>query len=412
MKETLEELLKKYDELCNQNLKIDISRGKPSKEQLDLSNDLLDVLDSDSSFMDESGNDIRNYGELTGTKECKSLFSSIFECDPKNIIIYGNSSINIQFSLISNAFIKGINGCTPWSKIDKIKWLCPVPGYDRHFSICEYFGIEMINIPMDENGPDMDMVEEYIKDSAVKGIWCVPIYSNPTGISFSDEVVNRFAKMKPAAKDFRIFWDLAYAVHHLYNGHNDKILNLLKEAEKYNNQDNVYMFASFSKITFAGASVSALAASDKNIKEIADALKYQIISYDKINQIRHAKYFKDFDSLNNHMKKHAEIIRPKFDLFMHALEEIKDISWFTKPNGGYFISLFVKEGTASKVVERCKRCGLILTDAGCAYPYHKDPFDSHIRIAPTYLGLEDIKKACEILVTSVKIEYLLKNKPL
>ena len=407
MQETLEKLLKRYDDLCHQHLNIDISRGKPNKKQLDLSNELLDVVNSDSYFIDASNNDVRNYGELTGLKECRELFASLLDVDSDNIIVYGNSSLNIQYQLIADAFIKGINGNIPWSKLEKIKWLCPVPGYDRHFSISEYFGMEMINIPMDENGPDMDLVEKYIKDPSVKGIWCVPIYSNPTGITYSDKVVTRFAKLKPAAPDFRIFWDLAYLVHHLYNGHNDKLLNVLKEAKKYGNEDMIYMFSSFSKITFAGSSISALAASNKNIKEVSNNLKYQIISYDKLNQLRHVRYFKDVNDINEHMKKHADIVRDKFNLMINALEEIKDISWFTRPNGGYFISLFVKEGTASKVVERCRKCGLTLTDAGCAYPYHKDPYDSHIRIAPTYLDLDELKKAAEILVVSTKIEYLL-----
>ena len=407
MQETLEELLKRYDDLCHQHLNIDISRGKPNKKQLDLSNELLDVVNSGSDFIDTSNNDVRNYGELTGLKECRELFASLLDVDNDNIIVYGNSSLNIQYQLIADAFIKGINGNIPWSKLEKIKWLCPVPGYDRHFSISEYFGMEMINIPMDENGPDMDLVEKYIKDPSVKGIWCVPIYSNPTGITYSDKVVTRFAKLKPAAPDFRIFWDLAYLVHHLYNGHNDKLLNVLKEAKKYGNEDMIYMFSSFSKITFAGSSISALAASNKNIKEVSNNLKYQIIGYDKLNQLRHVRYFKDVNDINEHMKKHADIVRDKFNLMINALEEIKDISWFTRPNGGYFISLFVKEGTASKVVERCRKCGLTLTDAGCAYPYHNDPYDSHIRIAPTYLDLDELKKAAGILVVSTKIEYLL-----
>lgn len=410
MENTLNELLKRYDELCEEHLNLNISRGKPCKEQLDLSNKILDEVNSHSSYINRRGNDVRNYGEPTGIDECKSLFASIFGVEQEDVIVLGNSSLNVEYTLLTIAYIKGINGCTPWSKLEKVKWLCPVPGYDRQFSICEYLGIEMINIPMDENGPDMDLVEEYIKDPSVKGIWCVPIYSNPTGITYSDEVVTRFAKLKPAAKDFRIYWDLAYIVHHLYNGHNDKLLNLSNETKKYGNEDIFYMFASFSKVAFAGASISALTASRKNIKEIADNLKYQIICFDRINQLRHARYFKDVNGINEHMKKHADIVREKFNLVINALEEVKDIAWFTRPNGGYFVSLFVKEGTASKVIERCKNCGLILTEAGCAYPYHKDPHDSLIRIAPTYISLEELKKAMEILIISTKIEYLLEKK--
>ena len=406
MNKSLEELLKEYELYKNKGLPINIARGKPNKEQLDLSNGLFKVLDENTDFIDETGNDVRNYGELTGTKECKHLFSDIMSVNEQNIIVCGNSSLNIEFELISASMSHGVKGITPWNKLEKVKWLCPVPGYDRHFAICEYFGIEMINIPMTIDGPNMDMVEEYIKDPLVKGIWCIPVYSNPTGITYSNEVVERFAKLKPAAKDFRIYWDLAYVIHHLYNGHNDEITNLLDEAKKYGNEDMIYMLASTSKITFAGAGVAALAASNNNIKEIADNMKYQIISYDKVNQLRHALYFKEH-SLEEHMKKHAEIIRPKFESFLKALEEIEDIAWFTKPNGGYFISLFVKEGTAGKVIQRCKECGLTLTDTGCAYPYHKDPSDSHIRIAPTYLEVDEIEVAAKILTLSVRIEYLL-----
>ena len=409
MKKEVDTLLKEYNELKELNLSFNLARGKPNKEQLDLSNGLLDIFDSGSNFTDEAGLDVRNYGEPTGIKEAKELFGAILDIDPDNIVLWGNSSLHGIFEFISKSYTHGVNDSTPWSKLDEVKWLCPVPGYDRHFKISEYFGMQMINIPMDENGPDMDMIEEYVKDPAVKGIWCVPIYSNPTGITYSDEVVRRFAKLKPAAKDFRIYWDCAYIVHHLYNGHNDKLLNLYKELEKNHNEDLVYIFASTSKITFAGSGIAAVASSQANIKHISAGLSMETICFDRLNQLRHVRFLKDLDNVNKHMQKHADIIRPKFEMVFKWLDKVKDIAWFTKPNGGYFVSIFVKEGTASKVIARCKECGLVLTDSGCAYPYHKDPKDSHIRLAPTYLEDNQIEPAMKILTFAIRIEYELSN---
>lgn len=293
---------------------------------------------------------------------------------------------------------------TPWSKLDHIKWLCPVPGYDRHFAICEHLGIEMINIPMNEFEPDMDMVEELIKDPSVKGIWCVPKYSNPTGITYSKDVVERFAKLKPAAKDFRIYWDDAYTIHHLYDGRQDYLPEILTLASSFNNENIVYKFLSTSKITFPGSGVSALIASKRNLEDKLAHLKYKIIGYDKINQLRHVRYFKNLDNLELHMKKHADILRPKFelieDMFSHNL---KGLATWSNPNGGYFISLYVKN-KAKEVINRCNECGVKISDVGCAYPYHIDKDNSHIRIAPSYVSLVELKIAIEVLCLAVKIE--------
>ncbi len=404
MNNELETLLKEYEDICQRHLSIDISRGKPSKEQLDLSNELLSSLDG---YISKDNIDVRNYGGLTGIKDAKDLFSDILDIKSDNIIIYGNSSLNIMYDYISRSMTHGVNGCTPWCKLEKIKWLCPVPGYDRHFSICEYFNIEMINIPMDEYGPDMDLVEQYIKDPLVKGMWIVPIYSNPTGIIYSDEVINRLARLKPAAKDFRIYCDQAYIVHHLYDEEHH-IPNLFQKCLENHNEDIIYVFASTSKMTYAGGGISCSATSDNNIAFIKKQLGIQYLSANKVNQLMHARFLKDKKTVENHMKKHADIIRPKFALLEKKLkEELGDLVTVTSPRGGYFISMFTK-GIAKEVVKRCKDMGLTLTDAGCAYPYHKDPENSHIRIAPTLLDINDIDIAVHIIALSVKIEMLLK----
>ena len=405
----LKDLLLEYDRYQKMGLSLNMARGKPNKEQLDLSNGLFSVLKEDSNFVSD-GVDVRNYGNLTGINASKALFSSILGIDRENIIIHGNSSLNAMYDQISRSMTHGVNGSTPWMKLDKpVKWLCPVPGYDRHFAITEYFGIEMINIPMNEDGPDMDLVEQYVKDESVKGIWCVPIYSNPTGITYSDEVVKRFARLKPKAKDFRIYWDEAYLVHHLYNGHNDTLLNLFDECKKYGNEDLPYIFFSTSKIGFAGSGVSIIAASNNNIEFIKNQLKYQTISFDKINQLRQALFFIDKEHVDEHMKKHADILRPKFEIVENVLkEELTGIASWSKPNGGYFVSLYVN-GIAKEVYERCKNCGVTLTDIGCAYPYHDDPYNSHIRIAPTYLSNDELELAMKVLCLSIQIEMSLKQ---
>ncbi len=402
---TKEELLKQYNEYLKMNLSIDMTRGKPSKKQLELSMPMLDVLNSKCDLDSIDHVDTRNYGVYDGLKECKELFASILEVEPEDVIIFGNSSLNIMYECLADAFLYGVCGETPWSKLDnKIKWLCPVPGYDRHFAICEQLGIEMINIPIHSDGPDMDMIEELIKDPSVKGIFCIPKYSNPTGITYSQEVVDRFAKLKPCAKDFRIYWDNAYCVHDFYKDDKDYLPSLLREARKYHNEDIVYMFTSTSKITFPGSGVAAFAASKHNLDDIKSHLKYKTIGYDKINELRHVRFLKDINGVHAQMEKHAELLRPIFDYVDKRLEQdLKGLAIWNKPKGGYFISLYVPN-KAREVINRCKECGVKLTDMGCAYPYHIDKSNSHIRLAPSCLTLEELKLAMDVIVLSVKIE--------
>ena len=405
-----QELLKEYTSIKNQNFSIDMTRGKPCKEQLNLSMKMMDILSSGEDFRCEDGTDCRNYGVLEGINECKRLISEIIEVDQDNIFIFGNSSLRVMFDCISHAYLHGVCGNTPWKKLEKIKWLCPVPGYDRHFAICEYFGMEMINIPMDENGPDMDMIEDLVsKDDSIKGIWCVPKYSNPSGITYSNKVVKRFAKLKPAAKDFRIYWDNAYNVHHLFDDNQDFLIELFNEAKKYNNEDIVYKFFSTSKISFPGSGIAALAASKNNLNDIKNSVKIQTIGYDKVNQLRHVRFFKDVQNVKKHMSKHAEILRPKFGLVNKIFEEELrefDIATWTKPHGGYFISLNVLPGNATRVVEICSNMGIKLTPAGSAFPYHKDPKDENIRIAPSCPSLEELNIACSVIVLAIKMAVL------
>ena len=387
--ETLKkELDKQFDEVKAKGLKLNMSRGKPGIAQLTLSMPMLDVINSQSDMNTVLGNDTRNYGDLDGIGECRRLLADMMGVNKDNVVVCGNSSLNIMYDTVSRSMMKGVNGSTPWCKLDKVKFLCPVPGYDRHFKITEYIGIEMIAVPMDEIGPDMDMVEQYVNnDATVKGIWCVPKYSNPSGISYSDEVVKRFAGLKPAAEDFRIYWDNAYGIHHLYEDKQDEVLNILEECEKAGNPDMAYIFASTSKISFPGSGVSAVASSLKNIEFIESQMTIQTIGHDKINQLRHARYFKNIDGLNEHMKKHADILRPKFEAVVNTLEEELGglgIGTWTKPNGGYFISFDAMEGCAKAIVAKCKEAGVVLTNAGATYPYGIDPKDSNIRIAPTF----------------------------
>ncbi len=384
-----------------------MARGKPGVSQLVLSMPMLSVINDESDMNTVLGNDTRNYGDWDGIGECRRMMAAMLGVKKDNVIVCGNSSLNIMYDTVVRSMVKGVNGSTPWCKLDKVKFLCPVPGYDRHFKITETFGIEMISVPMDENGPDMDMVEEYVNgDSAVKGIWCVPKYSNPTGITYSDEVVKRFANLKPAAKDFRIFWDNAYCIHHLYEEIQDKIPNILEECEKAGNPDMVYIFASTSKISFPGSGVSAIATSLTNMEYIKKFMTTQIIGHDKINQLRHARFFKNIDGLNAHMKKHAELMRPKFQAVLDILEEeltgLNIGSWI-KPRGGYFISFNAMPGCARSIVAKCKTLGVVLTGAGATFPYGIDPEDSNIRIAPTYPSQEDLRTAMEIFTLCVKL---------
>ncbi len=401
------ELEAQYTKYQDMNLKLDMSRGKPSTAQLDLSVTLMDVLSSEADMKSVDGTDCRNYGVLDGIDEAKQLMADFNEVEKKNIIIYGNSSLNIMFDTIAHAMMFGICGNTPWGKQDKIKFLCPVPGYDRHFAITELMGIEMINIPMTENGPDMDMIEEYVNnDETVKGVWCVPKYSNPQGISYSDETIIRFANLKPAAKDFRLFWDNAYNVHHLYDDNQDEILEILTECEKVGSEDMVYKFTSTSKVTFSGSGIAALAASDANMADIKKMLTIQTIGHDKVNQLRHVRYFKDMDGIRAHMRKHADILRPKFEMVLEILEaELGGLeigSWYN-PKGGYFVAFDSMDNCAKAIVGKAKDAGVVMTNAGATYPYGKDPKDSNIRIAPSFPNVEELKQATELFVLCVKL---------
>ena len=403
-KAALEEEYKTFESM---GLKLNMARGKPGFTQLDLCEPMLDIINSASDMKTMMGNDTRNYGDLDGIGECRQLMADMMSVEKDNVIVCGNSSLNVMYDTISRSFTFGVNGSTPWYKLDKVKFLCPVPGYDRHFKITETFGIEMINIPLYDNGPDMDMVEEYVNnDPAVKGIWCVPKYSNPTGISYSDDVVKRFAALKPAAEDFRIYWDNAYCIHHLYEDTQDEILNILDECEKAGNPNLVYIFSSTSKISFPGSGVSAIAASRENIDYILSLMTVQTIGHDKINQLRHARFFKDINGLNAHMKKHAELLRPKFAAVLDALDsEIAglEIGTWIKPRGGYFISFNSMPGCAKAIVAMCKDLGVVMTGAGATFPYGKDPEDSNIRIAPTFPSVEEMAVAAKVFVLCVKL---------
>ncbi len=413
-KKSLEAAYKKY---ASGALKLDMSRGKPSAEQLDLSMELMDVLGSDTDMNCEDGTDCRNYGVLDGIQEAKVLLGDMIECHPDNIIIYGNSSLNIMYDIVSRSMTHGVMGNTPWCKLDKVKFLCPVPGYDRHFTITEYFGIEMINVPMLPTGPDMDMVEELVsQDEAIKAIWCVPKYSNPQGITYSDETVRRFARLKPAAKDFRIYWDNAYGVHHLYDIDQDNLVEILAECKRAGNPDMVYKFCSTSKISFPGSGVAAIAASANNLVEIREQMRVATIGHDKVNQLRHVRFFKDIYGMTEHMKKHADILRPKFEMIINTFEQElggREAGSWIAPKGGYFIAFEALEGCAKAIVAKAKAAGVTLTPAGAPFPYGKDPKDSIIRIAPTYPSLENLRIATDIFVICVKlvtIEKILKIK--
>lgn len=399
-------LLKEYNRYKNQGLKLDMSRGKPSSEQLDISVKMLDIINSGSNCKTKDGIDCRNYGLLDGIPEIKELFAKIMQVPSKWVIAGGNSSLNMMFDTFTCFMTHGVSNCKPWIKQDKIKFLCPCPGYDRHFSILDYYNVEPIVIDMNSDGPDMNMIENLIEnDESIKGIWCVPKYSNPTGITYSDEVVKRFAKLKPKAKDFRIFWDDAYAIHDINDNH-DKLLSIMNESIKNGTEDNVIVFCSTSKITFPGSGVAAMAASENNLKVIKKRYSVQTIGYDKINQLRHMHFFKDFDGVLQHMQKHKKILKPKFDVVINKLKENfsenKLVRW-SEPNGGYFVSVDVFNGCASRVVELCKNAGLILTPAGSTYPKDKDFKDSNIRIAPTYPQIEELEKAMDLFCVSIKI---------
>ncbi len=403
----IEALRAEYRKYQAMDLNLDMSRGKPCREQLDLSMDMMDALNSEADLSCEDGTDCRNYGVLEGIWEARVLIADMMENNPENVLLYGNSSLNVMYDQIARSFTHGVMGNTPWCKLDKVKWLCPVPGYDRHFSITEYFGIEMIPVPMSSNGPDMEMIEKLVsEDEAIKGIWCVPKYSNPQGYSYNDETVRRFARLKPAAKDFRIYWDNAYGVHHLYDKHQDYLIEILAECKRAGNPDLVYKFSSTSKITFPGSGIAALATSANNLEDVKNQLKHQTIGHDKVNQLRHVRFFGDIHGMVEHMRKHAAVIRPKFEaveqIFAQNLEGLEIASW-TKPNGGYFISFDGLDGTAKAIIDRAKKAGVKLTPAGSTWPYHKDPHDNNIRIAPTYPTLDELKTAAKLFSVCVKL---------
>ena len=409
LKAEKEALEKQFAGVKAKGLKLDMSRGKPSKAQLELSNELMDVLNSDSYFCDETGTDCRNYGVMGGIPEAKKLMGAMSEVNPEDMIIYGNSSLNVMFDTVSRSMTHGVCGNTPWCKLDKVKFLCPVPGYDRHFRITEYFGIEMINIPMTENGPDMYLVEQYVNnDASVKGIWCVPKYSNPQGYTYSEETVKRFANLTPAADDFRIFWDNAYSIHHLYDEpeKQDYLLEILNECRKSGHPDMVYKFISTSKVTFPGSGLAAVAASQKNLEDFKKHLTVQTIGHDKLNQLRHVRYFGNMANMHAHMSRHAEILRPKFETVENTLENELGglgIGTWTTPRGGYFISFDSMDGCAKAIVAKAQEAGVKMTEAGATFPYGMDPRDSNIRIAPSFPTLSDLKLATEIFILSVKL---------
>ena len=396
-----------YERLRLMHLSLDMSRGKPGSDNMDLSEKMFDLVGNDTGFKNISGIDCRNYGGLDGLQELKNLFAEILELSTDQIIVGGNSSLNMMFDTIAQAMTHGMGG-EPWMKQGEIKFLCPVPGYDRHFAITEYFGIKLIPVPMSGEGPNMDMVEELVKDEKVKGIWCVPKYSNPEGITYSDNVVKRMAALKPAAGDFRIFWDNAYVVHDLYD-EGDKLLNIYDECVKAGNPDLPLIFTSTSKITFPGAGVAAQAASPNNVAMLKGRMKFQTIGPDKLNQLRHARMLRNLSDVKRHMARHAEILRPKFEAVLTELENQlgdKGIARWNNPKGGYFISLYVQKGCAKRVEELCSNAGMILTPAGATYPYGIDPDDSNIRIAPSFPSVAEIGKAAEVLCVAVKYAVL------
>lgn len=403
-----DDVQKEYEDFKNQGLSLNMARCKPSSAQLDLAMKMLAAVNSyDADYKASDGTDCRNYGGLDGIIDAKNLFSPMLGVTNDELIVCGNSSLNIMYDTIAKCIIFGVDGVQkPWKDYEKIKWLCPAPGYDRHFAICESFGIEMITVPLNEDGPDMDMIEKLVsEDDTIKGIWCVPMYSNPTGITYSDETVKRFANLKPAAKDFRIFWDNAYCIHHLTETP-DTLLNILDECKKAGNDNMVYMFASTSKITFAGGGIAVMAASKANVDYIKSLMTVQTIGFDKINQLRHAKFFGNYEGLMAQMEKHREILQPKFEMVLDTLErEITPLgigSWH-KPRGGYFVSFDAMDGCAKRICQLCKDAGVVLTGAGATFPYGKDPHDSNIRIAPSYPPVEELELAMKLFVAAVKL---------
>lgn len=402
------QLLKTYDEFKGMGLSLDMSRGKPGADQLSLSADMLNIISSSEDCKAENGFDCRNYGVLDGIPECKKMFAELLSVEPENIIVGGSSSLNLMYDYLNQCMFLGVAGCEPWNKQGKVKFICNVPGYDRHFAITEFFGIEMISVEMKNDGPDVEKIAELVRDPMVKGMFCVPKYSNPNGVTYSDEKVKALASLKPAAKDFRVIWDNAYVIHELTD-EPDELLNIFDACKEHGTEDYFVEFTSTSKISFPGAGVSAIAASKNNVAEIKKRLNFQTISYDKLNQLRHVKYFKNVDGIRKHMSRHAEIIAPKFNLVLEMLEkEIAPcgIGEWVNAKGGYFISYNTTVGSAKRIGELCKAAGLVLTTVGATYPYGIDPQDKNIRIAPTYPSLKDLEKAMEIFCLCAKIAAL------
>lgn len=402
-----ESLEQEYARHCAKELALNMARGKPAAAQLELSLPLLDTVDASSDLFAEDGTDCRNYGVMDGIPEAKRLMASIMDHDPRNVCVFGNSSLNIMYDLVSHGFLHGYLGEKPWRELKDVSWLCPVPGYDRHFAITELFGIKMIPVRMNENGPDMDEIEALVRENdAIKGIWCVPQYSNPGGVTYSNDTVARLASMPCAATDFRIFWDNAYCVHHLYDTRQAHVADIAEACEKAGNPNRYFKFASTSKVTFPGAGIAAVAASEENIAQIKKRVSIQTVGYDKINQLRHVRFLKDAQGISEHMKKHAEIIRPKFELVARMLEEgLSDTgcaSW-SNPDGGYFVSFDGLPNTAKRTVALAKGAGVTMTGAGATWPYKEDPEDSNIRIAPTLPPLEELEQAMEVFVCCVKL---------
>lgn len=403
-KESLQAAYKKYQEM---DLSLNMARGKPAPAQLDLAKEMLTAVNPEEMVDAISGIDTRNYGGLDGIPGAKELIASMVDADPNQVIVFGNSSLNIMFDQVTRGMITGYCGNTPWCKLPEVKWICPVPGYDRHFGVTEHYGIKMINVPMTADGPDMDMVEELVKDPAVKGMWNVPKYSNPQGYVYSDETVRRIAALKPAADDFRVFWDNAYCVHHIYDeeekqGH---ILEIFTEAKKHGNEDMIFEFVSTSKVSYAGGGIAGMVASDKNLEDVKKTMTVQTIGHDKVNQLRHVNYFKT-EGVAHHMSRHAAILRPKFELvekrFTEELAGLGVGSW-TKPLGGYFVTYTTVPGCASRTIKLCKEAGVTMTGAGAPFPYHKDPEDSTIRVAPSYPDLEELGQALDVFTVCVKL---------
>lgn len=410
LKTRLRECEAEYAGYKARELKLDMSRGKPCTEQLDLTQGLLESVDSHNGYITESGFDARNYGIVDGIPEMKALFAELLEVPVETVLVAGNSSLNLMFDYISQAYTHGVGGNSPWCKQEQIKFLCPVPGYDRHFAITEYFGITMIPVPMTSTGPDMDLVESLITDPCIKGIWCVPMYSNPEGITYSDETVRRFARLKPAAPDFRIMWDNAYCIHHLTDTP-DSLLNLFEESAAVGHEDSVIMFCSTSKVTFPGAGVAAMIASPANLAEIRKRLSIQTIGHDKLNMLRHARFFENAQKMREHMKLHTAVLAPKFRLVLDTLEArlgSTGIATWHEPHGGYFVSVDLLDDCATETVRLLKEAGVVVTPAGSTHPYKNDPKDATIRLAPSYPPLDELKTAIDLFCICAEIAAIKK----